>query len=74
MPAALSGRDVTSGSSPSAAARPAGLEPAPGSTRSSARWAPGGLEVLEVEEEFVVHDDHPAVDAGWIDERAGAPV
>ncbi|MFE3900551.1 hypothetical protein ACFXPY_09320 [Streptomyces sp. NPDC059153] len=33
-----------------------------------------GLEVLEVEEEFVVHDDHPAVDAGWIDERTGAPV
>ncbi|MDK0523131.1 hypothetical protein [Streptomyces sp. ML-6] len=28
-----------------------------------------GLEVLETEEEFVVHDDHPAVDAGWIDER-----
>ncbi|MFG2628118.1 hypothetical protein [Streptomyces sp. NPDC048473] len=33
-----------------------------------------GLEVLEAEEEFVVHDDHPAVDAGWIDERAGVPV
>ncbi|MGW2179797.1 hypothetical protein ACWCXX_17190 [Streptomyces sp. NPDC001732] len=31
--------------------------------------AGAGLEVLEVEEEFVVHDDHPAVDAGWIDER-----
>ncbi|MFD8823943.1 hypothetical protein ACFV1C_16475 [Streptomyces sp. NPDC059605] len=30
-----------------------------------------GLEVLETEEEFVVHDDHPAVDAGWIDERVG---
>ncbi|MET8330358.1 hypothetical protein [Streptomyces sp. NPDC005181] len=33
--------------------------------------AAAGLEVAEVEEEFVVHDDHPAVDAGWIDERAG---
>ncbi|MCX5309804.1 hypothetical protein [Streptomyces sp. NBC_00154] len=31
--------------------------------------AAAGLEVAEVEEEFVVHDDHPAVDAGWIDER-----
>ncbi|MES9510087.1 hypothetical protein ABWJ92_27330 [Streptomyces sp. NPDC000609] len=31
-----------------------------------------GLEVLETEEEFVVHHDHPALDAGWIDERAGA--
>ncbi|MGW3826012.1 hypothetical protein ACWEAF_27850 [Streptomyces sp. NPDC005071] len=33
-----------------------------------------GLEVVEVEEEFVVHDDHPAVDAGWIDERTEQPV
>ncbi|MFC9756444.1 hypothetical protein [Streptomyces sp. NPDC056921] len=33
--------------------------------------AAAGLEVLEVEEEFVVHDDHPAVDAGWLDARAG---
>lgn len=33
--------------------------------------AAAGLEVLEVEEEFVVHDDHPAVDAGWLDEPAG---
>ncbi|MFB6818542.1 hypothetical protein ACFCV8_28770 [Streptomyces sp. NPDC056347] len=30
-----------------------------------------GLEVLEVEEEFVVHDDRPAVDAGWLDAPAG---
>ncbi|MGW3741616.1 hypothetical protein ACWD62_13535 [Streptomyces sp. NPDC005146] len=36
--------------------------------------ASAGLEVVEVEEEFVVHDDHPAVDAGWIDERAEQPV
>lgn len=28
-----------------------------------------GLQVLEYEEEFVVHDDHPAVDAGWIEEH-----
>ncbi|MFE3148113.1 MULTISPECIES: hypothetical protein [unclassified Streptomyces] len=34
--------------------------------------AAAGLEVLETEEEFVVHDDHPAVDAGWLDEPAGA--
>ncbi|MET7855757.1 hypothetical protein ABZS81_00725 [Streptomyces sp. NPDC005318] len=33
--------------------------------------AAAGLEVTETEEEFVVHDDHPAVDAGWIDERTG---
>ncbi|MET7630622.1 MULTISPECIES: hypothetical protein [unclassified Streptomyces] len=35
--------------------------------------AAAGLEVAEVEEEFVVHDDHPAVDAGWIDERTERP-
>lgn len=33
-----------------------------------------GLHVLEREEEFVVHDDHPGLDAGWITERAGAAV
>ncbi|MFJ8108007.1 hypothetical protein [Streptomyces sp. NPDC096132] len=27
-----------------------------------------GHRVVEVEEEFVVYDDNPAVDAGWIDE------
>jgi hypothetical protein len=26
----------------------------------------GGYSLLEVEEEFVVHDDNPGVDAGWI--------
>ncbi|MGW2848838.1 hypothetical protein [Streptomyces sp. NPDC001274] len=31
-----------------------------------------GLDVLEVEEEFVVHDDRPSVDAGWLDAPAGA--
>ncbi|MFE7794650.1 hypothetical protein [Streptomyces sp. NPDC057460] len=36
--------------------------------------AAAGLEVTEIEEEFVVHDDHPAVDAGWIDERTEQPV
>ncbi|MET7788205.1 hypothetical protein ABZS93_16570 [Streptomyces sp900116325] len=35
--------------------------------------AAAGLEMAEVEEEFVVHDDHPAVDAGWIDERIERP-
>lgn len=29
-----------------------------------------GLDVLECEEEFVVYDDRPAVDAGWIEERS----
>ncbi|MFE7329102.1 hypothetical protein ACFU8W_29805 [Streptomyces sp. NPDC057565] len=33
-----------------------------------------GLDVAEVEEEFVVHDDHPAADAGWIEERTGVSV
>lgn len=31
--------------------------------------ATAGFEAVEVEEEFVVHDDHPALDDGWIDER-----
>ncbi|ROQ60106.1 hypothetical protein EDD93_7526 [Streptomyces sp. 840.1] len=31
-----------------------------------------GLQVLECEEEFVVHDDRPALDAGWIEERPGS--
>ncbi|GAA4216631.1 hypothetical protein [Actinocatenispora rupis] len=30
-----------------------------------------GFGVVEVEEEFVVFDDNPELDAGWIDERAG---
>ncbi|WNI21354.1 hypothetical protein [Streptomyces sp. ITFR-16] len=33
-----------------------------------------GLDVLECEEEFVVYDDCPAVDAGWMEERSGAAV
>ncbi|MGW0843158.1 hypothetical protein ACWD26_23990 [Streptomyces sp. NPDC002787] len=28
------------------------------------------FKAVEVEEEFVVHDDRPALDSGWIDERA----
>ncbi|MEV0492012.1 hypothetical protein [Streptomyces atratus] len=36
--------------------------------------ATAGLEVAEVEEEFVVHDDHPAADAGWIEERTEVSV
>ncbi|WP_236068037.1 hypothetical protein [Streptomyces brasiliscabiei] len=30
--------------------------------------AAAGFEAVEVEEEFVVHDDRPALDDGWIDE------
>lgn len=44
----------------------AGLDALLGALRAA------GLEVLECEEEFVVHDDHPAVDAGWIDEPSVA--
>ncbi|GLY66584.1 hypothetical protein Atai01_32030 [Amycolatopsis taiwanensis] len=29
-----------------------------------------GFKAVEVEEEFVVHDDRPALDSGWIDEKA----
>jgi hypothetical protein len=29
-----------------------------------------GFKAVEVEEEFVVHDDRPALDNGWIDEGA----
>lgn len=31
--------------------------------------ATAGFKAVEVEEEFVVHDDHPALDSGWIDEK-----
>ncbi|MCX4767987.1 hypothetical protein OG562_45085 [Streptomyces sp. NBC_01275] len=31
--------------------------------------ATAGFKAAEVEEEFVVHDDRPALDSGWIDER-----
>ncbi|MFF9041879.1 hypothetical protein ACF090_41165 [Streptomyces sp. NPDC014892] len=31
--------------------------------------ATAGFKAVEVEEEFVVHDDRPGLDAGWIDER-----
>ncbi|MFF3870891.1 hypothetical protein [Streptomyces sp. NPDC001978] len=31
-----------------------------------------GFPVVEVEEEYVVYDDNPAVDAGWLDTLAGA--
>ncbi|NRQ36248.1 hypothetical protein HII36_31085 [Nonomuraea sp. NN258] len=31
--------------------------------------AGGGFAVLESEQEFVVHDDNPAIDDGWIEER-----
>ncbi|MDX3511172.1 hypothetical protein PV755_19865 [Streptomyces caniscabiei] len=31
--------------------------------------ATAGFEAVEVEEEFVVHDDRPQLDAGWIRER-----
>ncbi|WP_254076079.1 hypothetical protein [Streptomyces sp. P3] len=34
--------------------------------------ATAGFEAVEVEEEFVVHDDRPALDSGWIDERTDA--
>jgi hypothetical protein len=34
--------------------------------------ASGGYTVLSVEEEFVVYDSDPGVDAGWLD-RGGAP-
>jgi hypothetical protein len=33
--------------------------------------ADGGFSPVEVEEEFVVHDDNPSVDVGWIEEREG---
>ncbi|WP_329116353.1 hypothetical protein [Streptomyces sp. NBC_01465] len=29
-----------------------------------------GFKAVEVEEEFVVHDDRPALDSGWIEEKA----
>ncbi|MFE7652331.1 hypothetical protein ACFU6M_05300 [Streptomyces bottropensis] len=32
--------------------------------------AEAGFEAVEVEEEFVVHDDRPDLDSGWIDEGA----
>ncbi|WP_327434474.1 hypothetical protein [Streptomyces sp. NBC_01236] len=32
--------------------------------------AAAGFKAVEVEEEFVVHDDHLALDSGWIDEKA----
>ncbi len=33
-----------------------------------------GFTIVEVEQEYVVHDDHPALDAGWIAESdAAAP-
>ena len=31
--------------------------------------ARAGHQVIEVEEEFVVHDDRPGLDSGWIDEK-----
>ncbi|MEV4450409.1 MULTISPECIES: hypothetical protein [Streptomyces] len=31
--------------------------------------AMAGFKAAEVEEEFVVHDDRPTLDSGWIDER-----
>ncbi|MFE4758496.1 hypothetical protein ACFRIB_51570 [Streptomyces mirabilis] len=31
--------------------------------------ATAGFKAAEVEEEFVVHDDRPTLDSGWIDER-----
>lgn len=31
-----------------------------------------GFPAIEVEREFVVYDDHPALDAGWIIEPAAA--
>ncbi|MEU6235994.1 hypothetical protein [Kitasatospora sp. NPDC047058] len=34
--------------------------------------AAAGFQAVEVEEEFVVHDDRPALDSGWIDERTDA--
>ncbi|MGR7003197.1 hypothetical protein ACU686_43175 [Yinghuangia aomiensis] len=30
----------------------------------------GGYAIHSVEREFVVHDDHEALDRGWIDEAA----
>lgn len=33
-----------------------------------------GFEVVEVEEEYVVHDDRPALDRGWVDEPVEEPV
>ncbi|MFE7836018.1 hypothetical protein ACFU53_08155 [Streptomyces sp. NPDC057474] len=33
--------------------------------------AAAGFKAVEVEEEFVVHDDRPALDSGWIDEGTG---
>ncbi|MDX3840595.1 hypothetical protein [Streptomyces europaeiscabiei] len=33
--------------------------------------AGAGFKAVEVEEEFVVHDDRPALDSGWIDEGTG---
>ncbi|MGW3247515.1 hypothetical protein [Streptomyces sp. NPDC001070] len=36
--------------------------------RLLAALAEAGLPAVEVEEEFVVHDDRPALDDGWIDE------
>jgi hypothetical protein len=34
--------------------------------------ATAGFKAVEVEVEFVVHADRPALDGGWIDERADA--
>ncbi|MGW0662792.1 hypothetical protein [Streptodolium elevatio] len=34
--------------------------------------AEAGLQVVEIEQEFVVHDDNPAVDAGWFGAVGGA--
>ncbi|MGW2057961.1 hypothetical protein ACWCOZ_29305 [Streptomyces sp. NPDC001840] len=32
-----------------------------------------GFQPVDIEEEFVLHDDNPAVDSGWIEERAAQP-
>ncbi len=37
-----------------------------------AALAAGGYMILSVEEEFVVYDSNPAVDAGWLDTGGGA--
>lgn len=67
-PAATSATAATNASSPSAAATSAAPRHAGRLDDLLTDLAGAGFTAVEVEEEFVVHDDTPSLDDGWIDE------